>query len=64
MVKILIGCLSKYLRGSGISNVFIECSVFGINVVESVLQGKHYIRGVKGMLTIGESIFRLQMNHF
>ena len=64
MAKILLGCLGKYVRGSGVSNVFIECSVFGVNVVESVLQGKNYVRGVQGMLLLGEALFRLQVTSF
>lgn len=64
MAKIVLGCLGKYLRGSGISSVFVECSIFGVNVVESVLQGKNYVRGVKGMMILGECLFRLQVHSF
>lgn len=64
MAKIVLSCLGKYLRGSGISNVFIECSVFGVNVVESVLHGKNYVGGVKGMFMLGETMFRLQVKSF
>ena len=41
-----------------------ECSVFGVNVVESVLEGKNYVGRVKGMLIMGETIFRLQVKSF
>ena len=64
MAKILLRCLGKYVLGSGVSNVFIECSVFGVNVVQSVLEGKNYVRGVKGMLMLGETMFRLQVKSF
>lgn len=58
MTKIVLSCLGKYLRGSGISNVFIECSVF------VVLNGKNYIRRVKGMFVLGETMFRVQVKAF
>ena len=50
MAKILLGCLGKYLRGSGGENIWIKNLVFGINVVQSVLGGMHYTRSLKGTL--------------
>ena len=40
MTKIALGCLEKYLKGSGTENILIESAVFGINVIHSVLSGK------------------------
>ena len=33
-------------------------SFFGINVVESVLNGKCYVRSLKGMLLLGENMLQ------
>ncbi|KAG1677191.1 Solute carrier organic anion transporter family member 1A3 [Nymphon striatum] len=38
--------------------------VFGVNVVESVLEVKNYVRGVMGMLMLGETMSRLQVKSF
>ena len=43
MTKIFLGCLGKYLRISGAESIWIENSVFGPNVVQSVLGGTHYV---------------------
>lgn len=61
MAKILLCCLGKHVHVHGIENVLLERSVFGVNMVESVLQRKNYMKGVKGMLMLGETIFRLQV---
>ena len=44
MTKIFLGCLGKYLRNNGAESILIENSVFGPNVVQSVLGGTHYVR--------------------
>ena len=41
MMKIVLGCLGKYLRGSGAESIWTENSIFGLNVVESVLTGRN-----------------------
>ena len=60
MTKILIGCIGKYLRNSGAESIWIENSVFGPNVVQSVLGGTHYVRAFKGMILLCETMERLQ----
>ena len=40
MVKVALGCLGKYLKGSGAESILVESSVFGLNTVDSVLSGK------------------------
>ena len=44
MAKIALGCLGKYLKGSGAEIILIESAVIGVNVVDSVLSGKNNIR--------------------
>jgi len=64
MTKVLLGCIGKYLRGSGAENIWVESGIFGVNVVESVLSGKNYVRSVKGMQLLGEAMARLQWAAF
>ena len=40
MAKVALGCLGKYLKGSGAESILVESSVFGLNTVDSVLSGK------------------------
>lgn len=60
MIKILLGCIGKYLRGSGAESIWIESSVFGVNVIESVLTGKKLAWSLKGMTLLSESMSRLE----
>ena len=64
MAKIALGCIGKYLRGSGAENILIESGTFGVNVVESVLSGKHYTRSLKGLQLLKEALMRLQWAEF
>ena len=58
MSKIFLGCMGQYLRGSGAGKIWTESLVFGINVVESVLNGRCYVRSPKGMLLLGENMLQ------
>ena len=60
MTKIALGCLGKYLKGSGAENILIESAIFGVNVIDSVLGGKNYVRSLKGLQLLKESFARLQ----
>lgn len=62
--KIIISCLGQYLQDSGIVEALIETEVFGPKVVESVLKGKHYSRGVRGMGIIAEALQRILLKEF
>ena len=64
MAKVVLRCLGKYLKGSGAENIWIESGMFGVNVTESVLNGTNYVRSVKGMQLLGESLRRLQWIEF
>lgn len=59
MTKIFLGCIGKYLRNSGAETILVENAVFGPNVVQSVLAGGHYVRSVKGIMLLVESLYRL-----
>lgn len=62
--KVVIGCLGSYLEKSGIKEVFVEQEVFGPGVVNSVMNGGHYVRGKRGMSLLAESMERLQFQAF
>ena len=64
MIKVVLGCIGKYLDGGGAETVFLENEVFGKNVVKSVLAGSHYERSTKGMLLLSEAIERMQWCSF
>lgn len=64
MAKIALGCIGKFLKGSGAENILVESGVFGVNVVDSVLSGKNYTRSLKGIQLLKEALCRLQWSSF
>ena len=64
MAKVVFGCLGKFLKGSGIENIFIETDFFGVNVADQALNGSHYSRAVKGYFILGEALTPLQIQSF
>lgn len=47
MTKVVLGCLGKYLKGSCAESILTENSVFGPNVVGSVMNAKYYTTSLK-----------------
>lgn len=64
LAKIMLACIGKYLKGSGADVIFMECSVFGPNVAESVLNGTNYARSLKAFVLLSETLRRLQLREF
>lgn len=64
LAKEVMSCFGKYLSGTGIENIFIETETFGPNIVESVLVGKHYSRGIRGFSMLAEALLRLLLKAF
>jgi hypothetical protein len=62
--RVLLRCQGKLLRGSGPDDALIECAVFGPGVIESVLNGSHYVRALTGMLIVEDLIRSLQWKIF
>ena len=60
MAKVVLGCLGKYLKESGAENILVERCVFGVNVVDSVLEAKNYSRFLKGMQLLKEALCLLE----
>ena len=64
ITKVLQACIGKYLKNSGIENIFIEIGLFGLNAIDQVLNGTHYARCVKGFTCLLEALRRLQIREF
>jgi hypothetical protein len=64
MAKVALGCIGKYMRNSGAEEIFVENGIFGVNVVESVMTGKHYNRSMKGIQLMNEALTRLKMKEY
>ena len=57
-------CIGKYIRGSDFDDNLVETQVFGKKVIEQVLNGTHYIRSLRAILILEESIDRLKWDAF
>ena len=64
MSCILLKYLGKYLRGSGPDDALIECSVFGPGVLETVLNGTHFVRSLTGTLIVEDVVIKLLWEEF
>ena len=57
-------CIGKYIRGSGLDDALVVTQVFGKKVIEQVLSGTHYIRSLRAILILVDSINRLKWDVF
>ena len=64
MIKCLLACVGKYLRGSDAKDIWVENSVFGVDVVKSVFNATDYARSLKGISLLSETMQRLQWIEF
>ena len=64
MAKIAQHSAGTYIRDSGFEDALIETKTFGIKVVQSVFDGIHYARSLRGLLIISEAIHSLQWDAF
>ena len=62
--KIVFACVGKYLQISGIDAVLSETECFGIDVVQSVLEGSNYVRSKEGLSLINEAILSLMLEEY
>ena len=62
--KIVYGCVGRYLEISGIDAVLTETECFGVDVVNSVLEGTNYVRSKEGLSMINEAIQSLMLDEF
>ena len=61
--KNIIACLGQYLEESGINKVLVGNKIFGIDVVKSVMSGKHS-HGKRGMMLISEAMLQIMLSKF
>ena len=62
--KIIRGCCGQYLEESGIDTVLAENKIFGIDIVKSVINGKYYSRGKRGIMLISEALLQIMLCEF
>ena len=62
--KTALHCAGKFLKGSGVEDIFTECRIFGPKTVDSVMNGKHYYRSLEGLTILSESMTRMKMKAF
>ena len=62
--KVIICCLGAYLETCGIKHIFVEQEIFGPGVVNTVMNGGHYVRGKRGMTLLAETMEQLQIKAF
>ena len=62
--KIIRGCCGQYLKESGIDTVLAENKIFGIDLVKSVINGKYYSRGKRGIMLISEALLQIMLCEF
>ena len=55
--------IGKYIRGSGLEESLRQTRVFGAKIVDSVLDGAHYVRSLKGLL-ISNAVEKLKWSAF
>ena len=63
LLKIYLGCIGKYLRGSGAESIWIENELFVPNTTQAVLGGSHYVQSLGGMTLLSEAMERLFEKH-
>ena len=62
--KVLLRCVGRLFAGSGIDDSLKECEIFGPIVLDSVMNGGHYVRSMTGMLIIEDVIYKLMWEEF
>ena len=63
-IKVIQGCIGKYLKHSGVYEIFTQTRLFGLGTVEKVLSGSHYAKSVSGFSFLYEALLRLQLKAF
>ena len=62
--KVVEHCIGKYLRGRGVEDALVETGVFGLKAVESIMNGSHYIRSLRGIIILADSLNTLKWEAF
>lgn len=64
MEKVVIACLGKYLKGTGIDKILVNNKIYGSISIETVLNGGHYADANRGYSLIAEILQILQLGTF
>lgn len=64
MEKVIIACLGKYLKGTGIDKILVNNEIYGSISIETVLNGCHYADAKRGYSLIAEILQILQLDTF
>ena len=64
MVKCMHHRIGKYIQGSGLDDALVETQVFGKKVIEQMLNSTHYIRSLRKILMLVDSMNRLKWDAF
>ena len=64
MEKVIIACCGKYLEDVGVDSIFVENEVYGPAIVNTVMNGGNYVRGIHGMAILSEVLHILLLKQF
>ena len=62
--KVMIACCGKYLEDTRIDLILVENKVYGPENVKHVMNGGHYVRGIRGMAIVSEVLYSLLPDQF
>ena len=62
--KVMIACCGKYLEDTGIDSILVENEVYGPEKVKHVMNGGHYVRGIRRMVIVSEVLHSLLLDQF
>ena len=62
--KNLLKCSGRFLRGSGMDDALVENQIFGKNVLNQALEGRHYVRSLYCVLLVSDLISTLAFEAF
>ena len=56
MAKCVQRSIGKYIKGTGLEDALVETGVFGVKVMESIIEGKDYVRSLRGVQILSSAI--------
>ena len=62
--KCLQHSIRKYIRGSGVEESLRQTRVIGVKSLDSVLDGTHYVRSLKGLFILANAVKKLKWSAF
>ena len=62
--KCLKYCIGKYIKGTGLEDVLIECKRIGKKTNEQVLNGTHHAKSLRSIIILSEAIEKLKWDGF